>query len=241
MKFLLTMACVGLLLNTGRLALATGASNSTLLSLGILVAVYAYWLLYDRIRTWWWLKAAMLTGLAFVCGLATFTMVFGRYPTATFREDAAIVLGMQIMGDQPSPGLQSRLQRAVYFHAQNPQAVIIVSGGVGPGHTYAEAQVMFNYLARAGVPEHLLVKEAASHSTFQNLVNSREILDAYFPHVNSVAIITNDFHLYRATSMAQQLGLPGITRLYAETPPLTLPGNLTREVAAIFKMWVTGE
>ena len=79
--------------------------------------------------------------------------VSGWQDTATFEEDAVIVLGCAVEGIEPSEQLRCRLDTALEYHRQNPSAAIIVTGGQGSDENDTEAAVMARYLIAGGVPE----------------------------------------------------------------------------------------
>ena len=88
-----------------------------------------------------------------------------------------------------------------------PDAVAIVSGGQGTGEDITEAAAMHAWLTQHGVDESRIVQEPASTSTRSNLENSFAIIRARGGEVaDGVAIVTSEYHLYRAKWMAEALG-----------------------------------
>jgi len=239
MRKLLTATSILLLINTIRLAMRSW-NNNVLFSLGFLVGVAIYAMFYDKLKKIKILNYTLLAAALFSVVVATFAMLYGRRDTATFQEDVVIVLGMAVWGEQVSPALERRLYAALEYHARNPDAIIVVSGGLGSQATITEAEAMSRFLQAAGVPREQIIQEGRSHSTFQNMTNSMAILEGMFPDGFSMTVITNDFHIYRGVRFARMVGVENVTNFHADTPPLTLPGHLFREVAAIIKLWVTG-
>lgn len=241
MQKILGAGSVLLLLNTLWLLIRSGPFNNTfLLSLGLFLGTGFYFLFYKRLRKIQWLNYAIVIFVSAYAGLAAFAMIYGRTDTVTFYEDVAIVLGTGLQNDQPTLRLQKRLDAAVYFHSRNPDAFIVTSGGLGRGEQFTEAYVMARYLVQQGVSAHLIIQEGGSHSTYQNMRLSAEILEEKFADVPQVVVITNDFHIYRGVRFARIAGMPNPTSLHANTPLLNLPQALVREVAAIVKLWVIG-
>ena len=151
--------------------------------------------------------------------------------------DSLVVLGAGLRPDgAPTETLQYRLDAALAYLDENPGTTCIVSGGQGFGEVRAEADAMADYLVAHGLDESRVTKEARSTTTVENIRNSAALLapDA------TVAIVTNDFHLYRALRLAEKNGLPGAYGLAARTNPLYLPQATLRECAAIVKEAVTG-
>ena len=60
----------------------------------------------------------------------------------------------------------------------HPNTILILSGGKGEGEDVSEASIMYDYLKDKGVPEHQMLKEEQSESTYENLVYSKLLIDA---------------------------------------------------------------
>ena len=121
--------------------------------------------------------------------------------------DYLIVLGAGINGMTPSRSLQERLEAALDYLNQYPDSVAIVSGSQGPDELVPEADVMYDWLTARGVDPARLIKETRSDNTRQNLENSFQIMrDHGADPKDGVAIVTSEYHLYRAKLMAEALG-----------------------------------
>lgn len=86
-----------------------------------------------------------------------------------------IVLGAGLRGERVTDLLARRLDAAYDYHLENPNAVIVVTGGQGPGEDIPEARAMKAYLVEKGVPEKQILEEASSTSTEENFCFAREI------------------------------------------------------------------
>ncbi len=148
----------------------------------------------------------MVVLVAFV-GLAGFLVVFGNQPTATYDEDAVIVLGAAVHGSEPSKTLTGRLDAAVAYHARNPAALIVVSGGQGWQEDLPEGVAMQRYLLAQGVPDADIVVEDRATSTEENFAFSKALLDQRLAPGYRVVVISDEFHLYRASRLAAAAGL----------------------------------
>ncbi|MDR1665133.1 MAG: YdcF family protein [Clostridiales bacterium] len=219
------------------LLFTAGLGNNTLYASGIAAALLVYGWKYERFIRTGWLNILIGCFAALYIGLMIFIAVYGGRDTATYAEDAVIVLGSGIKGEKISAPLERRLETAVEYHRKNPGAVIVVSGGQGPREDITEALAMERYLTSRGVPAEKILKEGNSLSTWENIQFSKEILDRRFPGDYSVAIVTNAFHIYRAVSFARQAGLNAAS-LHAGTPFLSVPACYIREAAAVVKLWV---
>ena len=153
--------------------------------------------------------------------------------------DAVIVLGCALRGREPSPALAARLDVALDYLAENPQAVAVVTGGRGADEEIAEAQAMAGYLARHGLDRGRILLEDASASTQENLENAREILAQRFPAGARTVLVTSDYHLFRASLVARRLGLR-TEPLGSPTSPCLLFNCYLRETVAIAGYLVLG-
>lgn len=149
------------------------------------------------------------------------------------KENATvIVLGCRVYGERPSLMLMERLDAAYDFLIDNTDSMCIVSGGQGIDEDISEAECMYRYLTDKGINPERLFKEERSTSTRENLIYSKEIMDRN--KLNQyVAIVTNEFHEYRAGKIAKTLGIE-----YSAVPSRTawwlLPTYYVRELYAIF-------
>lgn len=186
------------------------------------------------------LKLLFVFALCAELAFAVLLTVYSLNDTATYCEDAAIVLGAGLRGDKITLPLKYRLDKAVEYYGKNPDTVIIVSGGQGPGETVTEAFAMEEYLLLQGVPKENIIKEERATSTAENMRYSKEILDALFEKEYKTAIITNNFHIYRAQALAKREGLENITHLHASLQIYNIFPCYLRESLAVMKMWILG-
>ena len=118
-----------------------------------------------------------------------------------------IVLGAKVNGVTPSYAMVDRLQAALNYLNAHPQSTVIVSGGQGDDEGISEAEAMAVWLKAHGIDESRILKEDQSETTRQNLENSFAIIRANGGNPsNGVAIVTSEYHLYRAREMAAALG-----------------------------------
>lgn len=154
------------------------------------------------------------------------------------KENATvIVLGCRVYGERPSLMLSERLEAAYDYLTRNIDSVCIVSGGQGTDEDISEAECMYRYLIDKGIVSERLYKEDRSTSTRENLTFSKEIMGRYKLNQN-VAIVTNEFHEYRAGKIANSLGLE-YSAVPARTTWWLLPTYYVRELYAIFLEWLS--
>lgn len=152
-------------------------------------------------------KALIASALAllaiYVIGLA------GRiwsYPNAAGPADAAIVLGAAIRGNAPGPRFQRRLDYGFDLLRTGQVKLLIITGGVGAGKQYSEGEIGTRYLVQRGADPQAILAEHSSHSTLGNLCYAQPILRSH--GLQSLLIVSDRTHLYRASVLARDLGLP---------------------------------
>ena len=150
--------------------------------------------------------------------------------------DCLIVLGCQVNGTVPSRMLRQRIDAAAVYLNIYPDSVAIVSGGMGSGENITEAECMYNYLTALGIdPERIILEDKAT-STMENLRFSLALMD----EGATVAIVSNEFHLYRAGQMAASLGLDA-SLIPADTEyPILTASYFLREILAVWKFHLLG-
>jgi len=163
---------------------------------------------------------------------AIFLAVYGNISSVTHDEDVLIVLGAGLNGYEVSPHLARRLTRAIEYFEQNPDVTIIVCGGLGEQQSVTEAFAMTEFLMYHGVPRDSIIKEDLSTSTYENLIFAQEMLEEVFPNGFTSVLITNDFHIFRATNIARSIGLD-VVPLGASTPWYSIVPNYLREMIAV--------
>ncbi len=115
--------------------------------------------------------------------------------------DCIIVLGAGIWGDKPSPMLEDRLLRAIELYKNNISPKIIMSGDHGK-EDYDEVNTMKNFAIEKGVPSENIFMDHAGFSSYESIYRAKEIFEA-----KKIVIVTQEYHLYRALYIANQLGI----------------------------------
>ncbi len=187
-----------------------------------------------------WLWIICLCGMALVLVCASTLLIYGRSDSATHNEDAIIVLGAGIHGERVSLTLRDRLNAAITCYEQNPDAVIVVSGGQGPQEDISEALAMERYLIEHGVPADHILKEDRSTSTAENFAFSKVLLDERFGDGYSAVYVTNDFHIFRAGQIARDAGLSNMNHVHSNTVWYLVVPSCLRECVAVLYYWLFG-
>ncbi len=144
-----------------------------------------------------------------------------------------IVLGCQIIGDQPSRMLSYRLDAAERYLKEYPDASAVVSGGRSPSETYSEAEVMKNELVKRGIDAARIYTEDRSANTEENIRFSEQVISENNLS-GQAAIATDSFHQLRAAVYARRAGLSPAP-LDARTLWGLLPSYWVREFFALAK------
>lgn len=150
-----------------------------------------------------------------------------------------IVLGAKVNGREPSLILSERLRAAYEYMEEHPDAIAVLSGGQGRGESISEAQAMENWLIEHGIDPNRLIKEEFSTNTWENITNSMDIIrDTGESGEIRAAIVTSDFHMYRAVYIAERAGIDAVSAP-AETVRFDLKLNYyIREAAALVKLYL---
>lgn len=118
--------------------------------------------------------------------------------------DYIVVLGAGIMGDKVTPLLAARIEKGIELLGYNPGAVLIMSGGQGPGEDIPESRAMAAYAVDQGVDTEKIIMEQKSVSTQENLRFSRELMNK---QKSEIIIVTTAYHMFRALILAKQQGI----------------------------------
>lgn len=162
----------------------------------------------------------------------------GLDPKADGTNEYAIVLGAKVKkGNIPSLALQYRLEAALVYAKEYTHVKLVLSGGQGPDEDIEEAIVMRDFLLENGIDENRLIIEDKATSTYENLLFSQEILPS---NINSVTIITSDYHLQRAKILASKLGWESDV-VAAKTPKIVELKVRMRERVALLKAYILGK
>ena len=116
--------------------------------------------------------------------------------------DCILVLGCQVKeGGQPSHMLRDRLQRAVEVYELGASGKLLMSGDHG-SDDYNEVETMKQYAINEGVESKHIFMDHAGFSTYDSIYRAKEVFG-----VRKMVIITQEYHLYRALYIAEQLGI----------------------------------
>lgn len=197
---------------------------------------------------------AGMTVFAVVCVLV-FTGVAGADPRGL---DYVIVLGPRVTEKADSSSMKRRLDKAMEYEEENPDTILVLSGGKGKGETVSEAMEMFLYLTYNGVsPEQLLLEEHSA-STVENIAYSKLLIERDRRSKKQregrpeflqgpgapelvpdkpleIGILTSNYHVYRAELTAARWGIENVSGIAADSDPVLFVHMCVRECASILK------
>lgn len=173
----------------------------------------------------------MVIAMAVTCGIIADSSRGTDSPESKYL----VVLGAKVNGTVPSRSLRERLDAAYDYLTTHPDAVAIVSGGQGNGEHISEAQCMFDYLVNAGIEPYRVWMEDQATSTLENLKFSLDVIEEKAgERPAQIAIVSSEYHLYRAKMFAGWLEIDG-EMVPAKTEILPLRWNyFLREIFAVW-------
>jgi len=118
------------------------------------------------------------------------------------RFDCILILGAKVFdGGGVSAMLADRLDIGIQLYFAGVSDRILVSGDHGQDE-YDEVNTMKAYCTGRGVPSEAVFMDHAGFSTYDSVVRAKEIFGC-----ESVMIVTQEYHLYRALYIAKAKGL----------------------------------
>lgn len=139
--------------------------------------------------------------------------------------DCILVLGCWVNDNgQPSSMLYDRLTRGVELYGLGAAPKLLMSGDHGRV-TYDEVASMKQFAVDRGIPSQDVFMDHAGFSTYESMYRARDIFQA-----DKILIVTQEYHLYRALYIAEQLGIEayGVSSDYH-----TYYGQFTRDCREI--------
>lgn len=126
------------------------------------------------------------------------------HPKKKRGADYIVVLGCGVIGTRVPPLLTARIEKGMELLRYNPGAVLILSGGQGPGEDIPESEAMTAYAVEKGVNKEKILMETMSVSTQENLLFSRQLMVGENP---KIILVTTSYHVFRALLLARKQGI----------------------------------
>ena len=125
---------------------------------------------------------------------------------ATPPRTAILVLGSQSIGTRLSPVLEDRVLAGIQLMEANRGVKLILSGDHGEPY-YDEVRAMHLYVLEYApfINAEDIFLDYAGYSTWDSIYRAKDVFD-----VKDILIVTQDFHISRAVSMARSLGMNAI-------------------------------
>lgn len=121
------------------------------------------------------------------------------------KRDVIILLGYPPKKDGTvSPILRERIKEAAKLYREGVAENIICTGAA-VANSYVEADIMAQALIESGIPESRIIPERLARGTYENLVNSKKIMQDR--KMNTAVIVSSPWHLRKASSYALGLGI----------------------------------
>ena len=215
------------------LALVCGTYGIAVRAIGSGTAFFAVWLVLAvfficvalgiHFNLWKMFPDILKKGIVIIFAgcLASFLIIEGliisqMHVAGPDNLDYLIVLGAQVYKNGPSPVLKFRLDKAYEYLSAN--------------------------LVKRGIDSGRIILEDKSTTTAQNLTNSMKLISAdTINHAldsnttNTVGILTNDFHMFRAMQIARAQKIPNAYGISCGSTKVYLPNNMFREYFAEIK------
>ena len=225
-----------------------GYSFSGLVCLGIAGIIIAYYLIAllgkhsfmasKIVRTI--LTSLLIAGILIV-GVTEILIIKAAQGDPDTPSEYIVVLGAGLRGSEPSKILTDRINTAYTYLTAHPDVVCIVSGGQGPGEDISEAQCMFDHLTAMGIDGSRIWMEDKSTSTWENFQFTLNLIqEKTGTRPETIGVISNEFHLFRAGLFAEKSGVIPIG-IPAPTSYLSLKLNyFLREAAGVWHYLILG-
>lgn len=118
--------------------------------------------------------------------------------------DVIIALGAKVTpSGEPTQQLCNRVKKSVQLYKSGHAKYIIMTGGIGKS-IISEAGLMKKIAVENGVPENNIITDELSLNTFENTVNSIELMNKYkWQHA---ILVSDSYHLTRSTLLFRAFG-----------------------------------
>ena len=144
-----------------------------------------------------------LTVINSIVKLSTGDQIISSEEAAKLEDiDCILVLGCFVKDDgRPSDMLFDRLTRGVELYDLGAAPKLLMSGDHGR-EEYDEVAAMKQFAIDEGIPSEDVFMDHAGFSTYESIYRAKEIFQA-----DKILIVTQEYHLYRALYIANQLGV----------------------------------
>ena len=138
--------------------------------------------------------------------------------------DAAIILGAAAWYKRPSPVFEERIRHGLWLYENGYVKKLVMTGGKSLRAPYSEAYVARRFALKKHIPADDILIEEDSHNTYENLANAKELMEKH--DLRSAIIVSDPFHMKRAMSIAEDLGI----KAYSSPTPTTRYESTTQSL-----------
>ncbi len=224
----------------GVLTYGAGGQQLTVawLVLGFFFLAAGLWRRYRRrhpserkLPLWW----RTFSGTSLLLFLILCTVVWGRIVVGMMSSlppglPYVVVLSQVENRGESREELRERLDCAVEYLNENPETMVIVSGGWDPAEGSSRAHTMYQYLLHCGIGSNRIIWETHSKNAVGNLRYSMSIAGG--PEAE-IGVIASDYFTYRAMRIARNLGMRNARGFAAPTAAWLWPHRILQEL-----LWV---
>lgn len=147
-----------------------------------------------------------------------------------------VVLGAKVNGTAPSLEFSRRIDAAAEYLKENPESLVILTGGQGDDEEIAESIAAKRAIISRGIDENRIYAEDKSVSTDENFKFAMEIITENGGSADDcVLIVSSKFHLFRAKRIAEKNGYTNTVALGSTGLKILLPFYYCREYAAYIR------
>lgn len=147
----------------------------------------------------------MVSATVIALGVVAWRVYAFRNAASEGPADAAVVLGAAVWTKDVSPVFKERINHAIDLYRKRRVKKLIFTGGQGNPGEPNEATAARSYALKGGVPVSDILIEDQSHTTYENLVNAKQVADTH--GIRTVLIVSDPLHMKRAMAMARDIGL----------------------------------
>lgn len=122
--------------------------------------------------------------------------------------------------------IERRIDTAAGYLAENPESMVICTGGQGPDEEMPEGEYMKRGLIARGISPDRIIVEDKSTSTSENIAFSRRLIS---DENASVAVVSNNYHVSRAKAIARRHFDGDVYAIPMASNLLSLPHYMVRE------------
>lgn len=171
----------------------------------------------------------------FIFFVFTFFIVAFGFRDQIEPADVIVVFGNTVNSDGlVSPRLQARLDKAVEIFRAEKGKFILVSGALGK-EGVEESSAMKQYLLTKGISEDRVFQDSQGVTTRATAQHTKELLTQQ--NLSSTIVVSQFFHLARATLAFHQAGISGVGHVHANYYEWRDIYGVLRELVALPVYW----